>query len=39
MMNTRIWGQILFMGEGMMWPQQAQYQDKVYFQAQAHQEA
>jgi len=33
-MNTKIWGQILFKGEGMMWPQQAQAQ--VHQQAQAH---
>ena len=30
-MTTKIWGQILFKGEGMMWPQQAQAQ--VYQQA------
>ena len=34
MMNTKIWGQILFKGERMMWPQQAQAQ--VHQQAQAH---
>jgi len=33
-MTTKIWGQILFKGEGMIWPQQAQAQ--VHQQAQAY---
>jgi len=33
-MTTKIWGQILFKGEGMMWPHKAQLH--LQAQAQAH---